>query len=217
MLPIVWLIPTRDEESAIGETLSRIPPEHSVFVMDSSIDRTAQVSAEYGAKVVRVEEVGKGIAVKRGLEVIREAVEGDAIVVMVDGDGTYDPRDHVEMIRQLDAHIGMVIGNRFHNPQNGSFSWSHLIANRVLTRLANTRFGVRLMDVLSGFKVFRLKSINPTMLRSDGFDTEIDFLHCILKHGLEVLNAPINYRSRDGSRSKIRVRDGLDILHRILF
>jgi glycosyltransferase involved in cell wall biosynthesis len=212
------LIPTRNEEFAIGQTLSKIPREHTVFVADTSEDRTPQISAEYGAKVVRVEGLGKGRAVKRGLETIRDAVDEDALVVMVDGDGTYDPRDHTGMIRRLEVDVGMVVGNRFYHPERGSMSASHLVANRLLTWLANTRYGIGLRDALSGFRIFRLKAVNITALDSPGFDTEVDFLENILKQGFKVVDIPISYACRrDRSNSKIRIRDGFRILFRILF
>ncbi len=70
---VAALIPAKDEELCIAETIESLAVdqgvEHVYVVSDGSSDRTAEVALEAGAKVLKLESnVGKALAIKKGLE-----------------------------------------------------------------------------------------------------------------------------------------------------
>lgn len=87
MTDIAVLIPAHDESARIAKTVSAVAslPQVTrvVVVDDGSHDETADLAAQAGAKVVRLQyNVGKGAALEAGAERVADA----DIVVMLDGD-----------------------------------------------------------------------------------------------------------------------------------
>jgi glycosyltransferase involved in cell wall biosynthesis len=88
-LKLAVILPCYNEEQAIAKVVSdfnQVLPEASIYVFDNnSTDRTAQVAAQAGAKVVFVGLMGKGNVVRR----MFADIEAD-IYLMADGDETYE-------------------------------------------------------------------------------------------------------------------------------
>jgi len=88
---IAVLIPCYQEEKTIGKVVAdfrRALPEAEIYVYDNNCtDATAQIAREAGAIVRREKRQGKGFVVAS----MFEDVDAD-ILVMVDGDDTYDAK-----------------------------------------------------------------------------------------------------------------------------
>ncbi len=85
------VVPARNEEAYIGAALESIlaqdpPPDEVIVVDNGSVDATAAIAAQAGARVIRVEEAGVHRARQAGLE----AASG-AIVAQTDADGRVLP------------------------------------------------------------------------------------------------------------------------------
>ena len=91
-LTISVVIPCYNEEEGIQHVIRSLPPsvDEVVVVDNNSTDRTAEVSAALGARVVPEKRKGYGAAYKAGLP----AATKDVTVTM-DGDGTY-PSEQIE-------------------------------------------------------------------------------------------------------------------------
>jgi len=88
---VTILIPTLNEEEAIGKVIQELKSYgyHNILVVDGySQDRTVEIARENGAKVIYQVGHGKAAAIKTGLERVRTPY-----VLIMDGDGTYDPKD----------------------------------------------------------------------------------------------------------------------------
>ena len=109
---IALVIPTLDEEEAIGGVLAAVPREavDEIIVADSSsTDHTVARARAGGAHVVSLPERGYGRACRAGAE----AASDCDIIVFLDGDGSDCP----ELIPRLVAPIAegrydFVIGSR---------------------------------------------------------------------------------------------------------
>ena len=86
---IAITIPCYQEEKTIAQVVTdfkRELPHAAVYVFDNNCtDRTAEFARAAGATVIREKRQGKGHVVTAIFEVVPED-----IIVMVDGDGTYD-------------------------------------------------------------------------------------------------------------------------------
>ena len=80
------VIPSLNEEEGIVATLKRVPKgiDEIIVVDGNSKDRTRELAAAAGAKVLVEERRGYGLAYRRGFE----AATGD-IITTADADGTY--------------------------------------------------------------------------------------------------------------------------------
>src|SRR5258708_4338951 len=147
---IAVLIPCYNEEAAIGAVIAGFRaalPHAEVYVYDNNWqDRTVAVAHAAGA-IVRHEDLqGKGNVVAR----MFADIDAD-VVVLVDGDDTYDPREAPRMVEHLLEHrLDLVNGRRSGSHERRG----HRLGNGVLTGIVGWVFGRRFEDMLSGYKVF---------------------------------------------------------------
>ena len=215
---IAVLIPCYNEEITIAEVIRQFReqlPDAEIYVFDNnSSDRTVERATEAGAKVFHERRQGKGYVVQS----MFQRVDAN-IYVLVDGDGTY-PAELVNMliepIRRGEAD--MVIGSRLHENANSDFRFTKRLGNHLFRFLLNRIFGVRLTDLLSGYRVFGRRLVRGLPLFGGGFETEAEMTIKALERGFSIVELPVNLRHRPaGSHSKIRVtQDGLVILRTIL-
>ena len=107
MKKLVVLIPCYNEEKGIGNVIDNIPIESlnsfgyevEILVIDNnSKDKTSEVAKEHGANVIFEEKQGKGNAVRKGFNHIKKA----DIIVMIDGDLTYNPKEMIRIIEPIE-------------------------------------------------------------------------------------------------------------------
>ena len=215
---IAVLIPCYNEELTIADVVHQFRaqlPYADIYVFDNnSSDRTSEEAEEAGALVFHERRQGKGYVVQS----MFRKVEAD-IYIMVDGDGTY-PAEVVNRLIEpiVRGDADMVIGSRLHEMATSDFRLLNRIGNRLFRSLLNSIFGVRLTDLLSGYRVFSKRVVRALPLFGGGFQTEAEMTIKALHRGFAVVELPVNLTRRpSGSHSKIRiVHDGLLILSTIL-
>src|SRR5436305_6077889 len=89
-MTVAVVVPCYQEELTISKVVGdfkRALPEAEIYVFDNnSTDATAELARKAGARVCREKRQGKGFVVAS----MFEQVDAD-VLVMVDGDDTYDP------------------------------------------------------------------------------------------------------------------------------
>jgi glycosyltransferase involved in cell wall biosynthesis len=213
------IIAALNEAPGIGPTIAEMKDtlkEASVLVVDGrSSDRTVEIAKNLGAKVVCQDGVGKGDALAKALEHADLNVD---YIILTDADYTY-PAEYVPaMIRVLEENplVGMVCGNRF----NGHVDKEALhvvfhIGNRLLALAHNMLNGVPLQDPLTGLRAIRAEVLRGWLVKSKGFDIEVELNHLVERCGFIIREIPICYRARLGEK-KLKVSHGVTILKRIL-
>jgi len=214
---IAVLVPCRDEATTVAGVVrdfTAVLPGCTVYVFDNnSADDTPRVAREAGAIVRSVDIPGKGNVVRR----MFADVEAD-VYVLVDGDGTYDPKVAPSMIAEI-LESGYDLVNATRVPEGtGAFRSGHTSGNRLLASLVGWMFRRPVGDILSGYKACSRRLVKSFPVTSAGFEIETE----LMVHALE-LRAPISevttsYRPRpEGSESKLSTwGDGARILHTIV-
>ena len=205
-LRIGVVIPCYNEEAGVQEVIRRMPPvvDEVVVVDNNCTDRTAEVAASLGARVVAEKTPGYGAAYKAGLR----AVQSD-IVVTLDGDGTYPPEEIPRLVQTLlDRRLDFLSASRFPLADPRAMGFSNRLGNWVLTVAAAVLFFRPIRDSQSGMWVFRRASLERMHLTSDGmpFSEEIK-LEAVLR-GLRFGEAHIPYGVRVGDVKLQKWRDG---------
>ena len=214
------VIATLNEEEGIGPTIREIHRyirNPYVLVVDGkSDDRTFQIAAELGARVVLQNGLGKGDAFSQALQQLGSHVR---YVVFIDADFTYPAEFIPKMIEILDhdSTVGMVIGDRFEGeldlyrtPLNPFY-----LGNRLIALAQHVFNGIKLNDPLSGLRVVRRKVLRNWKPKSKGFDIEAELNFLVERAGYKIVEIPIIYRPRLGEK-KLKLRHGLGIFMRIL-
>lgn len=217
---VLAIIAALNEEEGIRSTLAgirRILKDVSFLVVDgNSVDKTADIAKEMGAKVLSQDGFGKGQAIAQAIGQVDADVD---YVIFTDADFTYPAEYLLDMIQILrdNPRVGMVCGNRF---SNGTFRLNSMrnifyIGNRILALAQWLLNGVKLKDPFTGLRVVRWQLLRNWRPKSKGFDIEAEMNHLIERCGYKSIEVPIHYRIRMGKK-KLKMRHGLTILRRIL-
>jgi glycosyltransferase involved in cell wall biosynthesis len=208
-----------NEEHGIGPTLiellDNVPTSHVIVVDGHSLDRTVEIAKNLGADIIFQDSTGKGNAIAKALKHIDLNVK---YVVLTDADYTY-PAEYVpEMIKILERNpqVGMVCGNRFSGTiEPKAVRSSFYFGNKLLALAHSLLNGVSLHDPLTGLRVIRAEIVRDWIVKSQGFDIEIELNSRVERKGYTTIEVPIKYRPRIGEK-KLQAKHGATILKRIL-
>jgi glycosyltransferase involved in cell wall biosynthesis len=176
-----------------------------VVVDNNSTDRTAEVAAELGAKVVKETRKGYGAAYKAGLP----AVSGDVTVTM-DGDCTYPSEQIEELVDHLiDEELDFISAARFPLKNPEAMNFSNKVGNMVLTIAMLVLYGKNIKDSQSGMWVFRSKVLPRLNLTSDGMPLSEEIkIEAIRAKDVRFGEYHVNYHPRVGEVKLDKWRDG---------
>lgn len=220
MMKTCLLIPCYNEAQTIAKVVSdfrRELPDVEIWVYDNnSTDGTAAVAEAAGA-FVRVESrQGKGNVVR---SMFRD-IDAD-LYVMVDGDDTYPARSvHSLLAEVASGRADMAIGDRL---SNGSYYKEnrrslHNFGNNLVLNTVNRFFGVRLKDIMTGYRVFSRRFVESFPVLSTGFQLETEMTIFALNYHFRIVEIPIEFSERpEGSFSKLNtLSDGAKVVMAIL-
>jgi glycosyltransferase involved in cell wall biosynthesis len=201
------VMPSMDEEETIKiciekghEIFKKYDIEGEVILADNSSDRTAEIAASMGAKVIGPVK-GYGNAYLKGLA----QAKGDYIAI-ADADNTYDL---LELSKFLDplmkGEADFVIGSRLKgNIKKGSMPWLHQhIGNPLLTAMLNLLFNTNISDAHCGMRAFTKEALEKMNLKSRGMELASEMVIEASKSGLRIMEVPITYHPRR-TPSKLR-------------
>ncbi len=211
------IIPIYNEASSISELLKFLKPYHKkgheiIIVDDGSNDGSSKViSKNKYINIIRLDHnKGKGIALKKGLEIARNNK-----IIIFDGDLEIHP-NQIQNLMFLSSgeNIRCILANRFKDKQTSSF-WD--LGNIILTGMFNYLYDSDVKDALCCAKAFFKSDINIRFLKSEKFDIDVELLSMLIKMKSEVRNIDIKYQRRTSNQGKkLKLRDSFKILLRIL-
>ena len=214
------VIPTYNEEESVGEVLRKLlelerflPPMEIIVVDDGSTDRTADEVAKFpSVKYVGHEKnLGKGAALRTAFE----GATGDVFVIQ-DADMEYCPSEIPKLLEPiLMGRADVVYGSRFKGSYEG-MSFLHYVGNKVLSLTTRLLYRTSITDVMTGRKCFTRKIIKSIAFTENGFKIETEITAKILKNGWRITEVPITYFKRTMGSSKIRYRDGVSNVMKLL-
>ena len=218
---VAVVIPALDEEEAIGLVIQEIPPVVSdiVVVDNGSRDRTADVARAAGARVVVEPRRGYGQACLSGIAAVPEA----DVVAFLDADHSDYPAQITAVLAPILAgDADLVIGSRQRGRRaRGAHPWHAVLGTRVCVHLMNVLLGTQATD-LGPFRAITTQALRRLEMRDRDFCWTVEMQAKAQRHGLRVVEVPVDYRPRVG-RSKISgtllgtLRAGAKILGRILY
>jgi glycosyltransferase involved in cell wall biosynthesis len=219
------VVPTFNEARNLPVVFNLMPEVHEVIVVDGrSTDDTVAVAQALrpDVKIVLQNRRGKGNALACGFA----AVTGD-IVVMLDADGSADPREIPRFVRTLVEGADFAKGTRF-AIGGGSSDITRIrrLGNKMLNGLVNLSYGTHYSDLCYGYNafwahclpVFDLQVGEPAdeMLWGDGFEVETLINVRSAQAGLRVVEVPSFEADRIHGDSNLNaVSDGLRVLRTI--
>lgn len=212
---IAALIPCRNEGLTIDRVISRfqsVLPEAEIYVYNNrSTDDTVERALGAGAIVRHETQPGKGNVVRR----MFADIEAD-IYILIDGDDTYEiPAVRRLIERLISEQLDMVVGARVEERKSArTYRRGHRAGNVFLTGFVKFLFKARLIDMLSGYRVFSRRFVKSFPALSNGFEIETELTIHALELKIPFAEEPTLYGERpEGSESKLKTfQDGWRVL-----
>lgn len=217
-LKIAIIIPTMNEP-AVSKVIddARKALKHfdtEVIVVDKSADETARKAKKAGAIVVRQEQSGYGDAYMTGFDTLSPNTD---IVVMMDGDNTYDAYEIPMLIDPImNGRVDICLGNRFARMEQGAMNARNKLGNRVITTVINLLYNLRLKDSQTGFRAIRKTALDALEMTDEGMPFASEMLIDARKKSMNIAEVPITYRQRIGDAKLKAYKDGSLILSLII-
>jgi glycosyltransferase involved in cell wall biosynthesis len=211
------VVPALNEERNLPFVLPQMRDwvDEVILVDGNSVDGTRLVASSLLPEIQLVEqkEKGKGAALRAGFE----AATGD-IIVMLDADGSTDPREIPLFVGALASGADFVKGTRFaQGAGTADMSTLRKAGNRMLVRIVRLLFGGHCTDLCYGYMAF-WKRVLPTLrLDATGFEIETQLTLQALAGGLKVKEVPSFEFKRIHGKSNLRtIPDGWRVLKTII-
>jgi dolichol-phosphate mannosyltransferase len=185
-----------------------------VLVVDNgSTDRTCEVAAAAGARVIREPRRGKGYAVRTAFDNLSEDTD---LVIMLDGDNTYRADEAMRLLEPITSGFcSVVVGSRLGGRiVTGSMPPVNRTGNWVYSHLVRYAYRINVTDVLTGYFAWHRDAIAALRphLTSSGFTIEMEMITKMARLGHQMCSVPISYQPRHGASSLKPLRDGASIL-----
>ncbi len=212
-----FVFPCLNEEETIETCVTQVKQSldqsgvsYEVVVADNgSTDRSREIAASLGCRVVPVAERGYGAALRGGIE----AALGE-YAMFADCDNTYVYSDAARLYqRALDTEADMAIASRITGRiESGAMPFLHRwLGTPVLTWLINRLFHGHLTDCNSGFRCIRKTAYTSWQIRSNGMEFASELLIKALKAGATTFEIQSGLRKGpEGRIAHLRTwRDGM--------
>jgi glycosyltransferase involved in cell wall biosynthesis len=219
---IAVVLPAYNEELTIAGVIRAFHhelPDAAIWVINNrSSDATEKIAtdliSELGCKggVIHESSPGKGNAVRRAfLEIHAD------IYVMADADLTYPAHEvHALLKPVMEAKADMVVGDRHSSGCYGVENKRslHEFGNQLVRGLVNLLFRSKLVDIMSGYRVFSRRFVKNYPILVSGFEIETDMTLHALDKRFRIVEIPVQYLDRpEGSTSKLNtIQDGIKVI-----
>ncbi|HXI28563.1 MAG TPA: glycosyltransferase family 2 protein [Vicinamibacterales bacterium] len=212
------VIPARDEEGSVGETVRHLHHElaarsiaHEIIVVDDgSADATAAVVRGLADSIPQLRLIrndgpnGFGRAVVAGID----AATGDAVVIMM-ADESDDCRDVVGYWQTLGEGYDAVFGSRFiAGAQAIDYPLPKYLLNRVFNFALRILFGYGYNDTTNAFKAYRRRTLDGLRpFLAPHFNLTVELPLKVIVRGYSWTVIPISWRNRRSGVAKLKIKE----------
>ncbi|TET53006.1 MAG: glycosyltransferase family 2 protein [Actinobacteria bacterium] len=211
------VIPCYNEERGLPQLISKLAfikknlsssiDLELVFVDDGSIDATYKVLRQKynnsnNVKILKhAQNRGVGAALRTGFS----EVTGN-IIVTIDSDCSYDPRQIPKLINTLDKQTDIVIGSPYH-PKGGveGTSFMRMFLSQSLSKVYKVLLSSDLHTYTGIFRAYRRNIIKSIDFKADDFISLSEILVKAILRGYRIREYPTILHCRKFGRSKIHI------------
>ncbi|MBS1717453.1 MAG: glycosyltransferase family 2 protein [Armatimonadetes bacterium] len=193
------IMPALNEENTIREVVSRVlavPLSVQVIVIDDgSTDRTPEILAEFGDKIIFLQNAkpgGKGAAIRKGLPYATGKV-----TIIQDADLEYLPEELPQVVAPiLSGHETVVYGTRFAHGLPPKMALPNKIVNVLLALSVRLLFFRRMTDEATCYKAFSTDLLQGMDLQCTRFEFCPEVTAKAFRMGQHIAEVPISYTPR---------------------
>jgi len=184
------------------EGINAVGVSGEVLIVDSSVDDTATLARDAGARVLRVPRRGLGRAYIDALPYIR-----GKLVIMGDADCTYDFRILSPFFQKHEEGYDFIMGSRFRGTiERGSMPIHHRYLGTPLTTwILNRIFSTRFSDIHCGMRAISTTGLRRLNLQCQSWEYASEMVIKASRLSMAIAEVPVSfYRDRNGRVSHHR-------------
>lgn len=211
------VIPTLNEAGNILEALNTIEeeviyPKEIIVVDGDSTDGTKEIVKDANCRLIVEPKRGYGTALITGMK----HAKGD-VIVMVDGDGTYEIKHINLMLETLTkTNSEMCLATRMKGLHPKSMGFANYLGNKLITLCFNLLYRQNLTDTQSGFRAISLAAIEKVDFEEEDMAFATEMLIKFAQKGFKMVEVPSVYKPRKYGKPKLKkLNSGLQIFNTI--
>ncbi len=221
---LVVVIPAYNEENTILRVIKNIPSivnlkQEIIVIDDGSTDKTFKLAKSTGVTIIsNMKNLGLGFTFKNGL--INSLKIGADIIVILDGDGQYNPKNLESLIFPiLNNQVDLVIGNRFLYETIYELNFLKKLGNKLLSVFLS-KILLKLdqvYDIQSSYRAFNRKIAKFLVRNLKGnynYAQEMFILCCL--YGFKIKQIPVECYKRTSGKSRL-IKNPMIYLLKILW
>jgi dolichol-phosphate mannosyltransferase len=171
-----------------------------IIVADGgSVDGSQTIAEQFGARVIVQHEKGFGGALQAGFG----AAKAPYIVTM-DADLSHRP-DFLQSFWRERETAELLIASRFVEGGRADLSRFRLMLSRTLSIIYRRALGLPILDISSGFRMYRSGILDWRLLQAHDFDVQPEILFRIHAGGFRIREVPFHYMARNSGKSHARL------------
>lgn len=199
---VLVIIPVLNEAATIStviQSLQQFGLTQIRVVDNGSTDDSVTLAKQAGAEVVIEPIAGYGRACWKGLQHLPPHIEW---ILFCDGDGSDDLSELPQFLTAT-TDADLILGNRrATSAGRAAMTPVQNFGNGLATLLINFGWGYRYQD-LGPLRLIKRSALEAIKMQDRGFGWTVEMQARAIELGLKICEIPVNYRRRQGGRSKI--------------
>ncbi len=199
---VLVIIPVRNEEVTIARVIQNLQQFglRKIRVVDNgSSDRSSIIAQQTGAEVLYEAVAGYGQACWRGLQDLPPEIDW---ILFCDGDGS-DDLSCLPQFFSLQEEYDLILGDRRATPAGKAVMTPvQHFGNGLAGWLIDWGWGYKYRD-LGPLRLIRRSALEQIAMQDRGFGWTVEMQVRAIEEGLRICEIPVNYRPRQGGKSKI--------------
>ena len=204
------IIPAYNEEHDIEKTIQSIPrkimgvDEVKVLVVsDGSTDNTVDCAANAGADKIVSHRHNSGVGATFMTGIRNDIMMNAYIVVTVDADSQFNPKQIPELIIPIVNHqADVVIGSRFLTKLPKNIPRIKYIGNKIFSKLVSLVTGQKLTDSQTGFRAYSKAALLNISVANEFTYTQEVLIDLKFK-GMRIVEVPVSVSYDDKRTSRV--------------
>ena len=208
-LTVGVVVPARDEERNVGAVVGELMAlrgdgggalvDDFVVCDNGSTDATARRAREAGARVVREETPGYGIACLTALDALHPV----DLVLFTDGDRSFVAEQCVRLLDAIADGADFAVGSRaLGRREPGALSPPQIMGNRVAGVLIRLLWGERVTD-LGPYRAIRAGALRRLDMQDRTYGWTVEMQVKAIQHRLRMVEVPVDTVRRRFGVSKV--------------